>query len=310
MSSLFTLFRKELADHFRSKRIIILLALVWLSGFSTIYIAGQSIHQQVPSSDFVFLLLFTASSGALPPFISFIAFFGPLIGLALSFDAINREQSSGTLGLVLSQPIFRDTVINGKFLAGLTVIAFMLVSIVLIVSGLGLWLLAIPPSLEEVLRIITYVAITIIYIGFWMALAMLLSIFFKRITTSVLAGISVWLFFFVFMSMIAGLVADRLAPVDRESIESFLRHDELAQAIERVSPALLYDEAVVTILRPTVRTLNPVEVSAVESLTSGNLPLGQSLLVIWPHLVTITSLTLVCFAISYVKFLRQEIRAP
>lgn len=310
MSGLFTLFRKELADHFRSKRIIILLALVWLSGFSTIYIAGQSIHQEVPASGFVFLLLFTASSGSLPPFVSFIAFFGPLIGLALSFDAINREQSSGTLGLVLSQPIFRDTVVNGKFLAGLTVIGFMLVSIVLIVSGLGLWMLAIPPSLEEVLRIITYMAITIIYIGFWMALAMLFSIFFKRITTSALAGIAVWLFFLVFMPMIASLAADRLAPVDEESAESVLRHERLAQAIGRVSPATLYDEVVVTTLRPTVRTLNPVMVSEVEPITSGTLPLGQSLVIIWPHLVTITSLTLVCFAISYVKFLRQEIRAP
>ena len=199
MTGLFTLVRKELADHFGSKRFIILLALVWLSGLSAIYVAAQSIRQEVAGSEFVFLKLFVTSSGGLPPFVAFIAFFGPLIGLALGFDAINREQSGGTLGMVLSQPIFRDSVINGKFLAGISTIGFMLVSIILIVSGLGLWMLAVPPSLEEALRIIAYTGTTIIYIGFWMALVMLFSIFFKRITTSALAGIAVWLFFIFFM---------------------------------------------------------------------------------------------------------------
>jgi len=309
MLNLLTLFWKELADHFRSKRIIILLALVWLAGLSAVYIAGQSIREEAASSEFVFLKLFTAST-ELPPFITFVAFFSPLIGLALGFDAINREQSSGTLGLVLSQPIFRDTVIIGKFLAGLAVIGFMMVSIVLIVAGLGLWVFAVPPSLEEALRIIAYGCITIVYTGFWMALALLFSIFFKRITTSAMAGIAVWMFFFFFMSMIAGLAADNLAPVDEESLESLLKHERLEQTITRISPVTLYEEAVVTMLSPKVRTLGPVTLEQVTGLIPSPLPLNQSLIIVWPHLVSIIALTLICFAVSYIKFMRQEIRAP
>lgn len=309
MSGLLTLFRKELADHFGSRRFIILLALVWLSGLSAIYVAAQSIRQAVAGSEFVFLKLFVTSSEGLPPFVAFIAFFGPLIGLSLGFDAINREQSSGTLGMVLSQPILRDSVINGKFLAGISTIGFMLVSIVLIVSGLGLWMLAVPPSLEEALRIIAYTAITIIYIGFWMALVMLFSIFFKRITTSALAGIAVWLFFLFFMSMIAGVAADRLAPIEEESVESILRHEQVRSAIMRVSPNTLYSEAIATIMEPTTRLLGQgALMMPVPDL--GPLPLSQSLIIVWPHIVTIIGLTLICFAVSYVKFMRQEIRAP
>jgi len=310
MPGLSTLFAKEVADHFRSKRIIILLAMVWLSGLSAVYIAAQSIREAAAGTEFVFLKIFTASSGALPPFVAFVGFFAPLLGLALGFDAINREQSSGTLGLVLSQPIFRDTVIIGKFLAGLAVIVLMLVSIVLIVSGLGLWFFAVPPSLEEALRIVAYLALTIVYTGFWMALALLFSIFFRRITTSALAGIAVWMFFFFFMSMIAGLVADNLAPVEEQSVESVLRHERLQQAISRISPVTLYNEATITILQPRVRTLGPVLVREVVRMVPSPLPLSQSLIIVWPHLVTIIGLTLVCFAISYVRFMRQEIRAP
>lgn len=310
MPGLFTLFQKELSDHFRSKRILVLLALVWLSGLSAIYVAGQSIQEDVPESGFVFLQLFMASSGTLPPFVSFIAFFGPLVGLSLGFDAINREQSGGTLSLLLSQPVYRDTVIGGKFLAGMTTISFMLVSIVLIVSGLGLWMLAVPPELEEVLRIIAYVAITIVYIGFWMALAMLFSIFFKRITTSALSGLAVWLFFIVFMPIVAGLVADRLSPVDVNSPESIIRNQKANQAIERISPTSLYDEATVIILRPTVKSLGPISVVQTQRLMPGPLPFSQSLIIIWPHIIAIIGFTSVCFAISYIRFMRQEIRAP
>lgn len=310
MFGLLTLWRKELADQMGSKRFMILLALVWLSGLSTVYVAGQAIRQEVASSQFVFLRLFTVSSGVLPPFISFVAFFGPLVGLALGFDAINREQSGGTLGLVLSQPIFRDAVINGKFLAGVTTIGFMLLSIVLIIAGLGLWMLAVPPSLEEVLRVIAYTGITMVYIGFWMALATLFSILFKRITTSALAGIAIWLFFAIFMPMISGLASDRIAPVDEESTASVLRHERIERTIERLSPATLYSEAVITLLQPNVRTLGPVTIREVTGMVPGPLPVTQSLMLVWPHLVAIVGLTLVCFAISYVRFMTQEIRGP
>src|SRR5512137_2146323 len=81
----------------------------------------------------LFLYLFT-STGKLFSFVQFIGFFGPLIGIILGFDAINREKASRTLSKLASQPIFRDAIINGKFLAGVVTIAIILVAIMLIIS--------------------------------------------------------------------------------------------------------------------------------------------------------------------------------
>ncbi|MBI2854449.1 MAG: ABC transporter permease [Chloroflexi bacterium] len=314
MYALVTLLRKELADHLGSKRFVILMALVSLSGLSAIYVAGQSIRQAVgdeSTAQFVFLKLFTASSGVLPPFVSFIAFFGPLIGLALGFDAINRERSSGTLALVMAQPIFRDSIVNGKFLAGVTTIAVMLSSIVLIVAGMGLWMIGVPPSLEEVLRIIAYTLVTVVYIGFWMALAMMFSIFFKRITTSALAAIAVWMFFSLFMGIIAGLVADRISPIDQDQSDvSVAANEQTASNLMRLSPATLYQESIATMLQPNVRTLGPLTLQDIVGMVPGPLPLAQSLLLVWPQIVTMIGLMLACFAISYASFMRQEIRGP
>ena len=64
----------------------------------TAYMAGISIRQDlagVVKPRFVFLMLFT-SSGALFSLVQIVAFFGPLIGLIMGFDAINRERNEGT----------------------------------------------------------------------------------------------------------------------------------------------------------------------------------------------------------------------
>ncbi len=39
------------------------------------------------------------------------------------------------------------------------------------------------------------------------------------------------------------------------------------------------------------------------------LSLDQSLLLVWPHVVALVAMTAVCFAVAYVRFMRQEVRA-
>jgi ABC-2 type transport system permease protein len=41
----------------------------------------------------------------------------------------------------------------------------------------------------------------------------------------------------------------------------------------------------------------------------GPLPLGQSLLLVWPQVTGLIAATVICFALSYVSFMRREIRS-
>jgi len=210
----YAVFRKELADHLSSKRFVILFALVFLAAVFAIYIATQSIRSVVtPTTEFVFLKMFTTSGKTLPSFPFFISLFIPIIGIALGFDTINTERASGNLSRLLSQPIYRDSVINGKFLASLAVMSIMIVSVIAIVAGLGLRIIGVPPGSEEILRLIVFAIVSIIYGAFWMALAALFSVFFNRAATSMLASIALWIFFFFFMSMLAGAIANAQAPL-------------------------------------------------------------------------------------------------
>jgi len=312
VAGLLTVFKKELADFFTSWRFIILFILVLLVGVAAIYEAAGSVRGAVTGETrFVFLALFTTSGRTPFSFLWFVAFFIPIVGIALGFDAINSERNNWTLSRLLSQPIYRDAVVNGKFLAGVVTIAVMMTSIILLVAGLGIRMIGLPPTSEEAVRLFFFLIISIIYGAFWLGLAILFSVFLRRIATSALASIAIWIFFFFFMSIIAGVIANSLAPAG-ETLDSQIRNVEVQITAMRVSPVMLFQESMAVLLVPASRTLGQIlqlQTGGGAFMLSGPLSLGQSLLMVWPHLITIILLTVVCFAISYVKFMREEIRA-
>ncbi len=91
-----------------------------------------------------------------PSFAGLVALLGPVLGIAFGFDAISCERSEGTLPRLVSQPIHRDDVINGKFVAGLAVITMILGAVILMLSGVGIIRLGIVPDADVALRLLTW----------------------------------------------------------------------------------------------------------------------------------------------------------
>jgi len=318
MRSVLTVFRKELSDHFCSNKFLVLMALIYIAGLSSTYVALTNIREAASSLDkHVFLYLFTRGGDVLPSFITFISFFIPIIGIIFGFDAINSERNSGNLSRILSQPIYRDSLINGKFLAGIVTLFIIISSIVIIISGIGLVAIGVPPTSEEILRLFFFVIVCVIYGSFWMGLSMLFSVIMEKPTASILTSISIWIFLVFFLPVIANAVANAIVPLDGTSTADQIRNYSIGTAISRISPAKLFSEAIIMLLMPLEGNLFINAVGYFQSsdlIQSGKmiispLSLGQSMIQVWPQLVTIVALAIVCFAASYIIFMRQEIRA-
>jgi ABC-2 type transport system permease protein len=316
---LLAVYRKELGDHFSSARFILLLTVILMVSVIVAFLTGASLKTELEGfakPSLVFLMLFT-STGTLFSLAQFVAFFGPLIGLVLGFDAINRERAARTLSKLLAQPIYRDAVLNGKFLAGLTTVAVLLTSIVLLISGLGLWVLGVVPGPQEIGRLAVYLVISIVYVGFWLGLAILSSVLLRSTATSALAVLAVWIFLAFLVPLGATAVADGVAPLPatdaQVSIESVLRHERLHRAVLYISPMALYTDATDLILDPMRKTtrslvlMGPIERLSI-SRFENPLPLAESALVVAPLLVLLAAATCVCFGVCYACFMRQEIR--
>src|SRR3954469_26016154 len=112
-------FLKEFADHLSSTRMRVLEWLMLLIGVGVVWNSLNDIRAVLTSDPFLFLRVFTVAREPKPSFLLLMSFLIPLISVGLAFDAINSEFNRRTMSRVLSQPVYRDAVLLGKFLAAL-----------------------------------------------------------------------------------------------------------------------------------------------------------------------------------------------
>jgi len=305
--------RKEFTDHVRSVRFVILLLLVGLAGLAAVHSASGPIRDaadaasQTPS---IFLYLFTLSPERVPGFHEFIGILGPLLGIAFGFDAINGERAQGTLPRLVAQPIHRDEIINGKFVAGIAAIALTLGCLIAVVGGYGAWRLGVGPSSSDFVRIVAFYIVAVVYVALWLALSLWLSVACRRAATAALAAIAIWLVLTLFAGLIAGVVADTVHDVPANpTTEQVLDNARLELAVRRISPDQLYKEATGVLLNPSEQSTGIVVVQQDQAALPSSLPLGESLQLAWWQLVVLVAATAVMFAAAYTSFMRQEVRA-
>ncbi|TAL06530.1 MAG: ABC transporter permease [Chloroflexota bacterium] len=312
--------RKEFSDHISSARFIVLLLVLGAAAIVPLYFASdaiRSVASQVTDTRnaFLALFLFSPSSVPIPNVFNFVGIVAPLLGVAFAFDAINSERTDGTLPRLLSQPIYRDDVVNGKFTAGLAAITVVLLAVVGVISGFGIVRLGIIPSPDEVVRLLAWVVLTILWVSLWLAFGLLLSVVIRRAATAALVGFGVWLLVAIFGQLIISLIAGVLAPVaSAATAEEFVSLSALSATIARLLPLTLYQEASAVLLNPSVTTVStPTTVGQwqqwQQQAQGQLLSFDQSALLVWPHLVSLVALTAACFAAAYIMFMRQEVRA-
>jgi ABC-2 type transport system permease protein len=310
---------KELGDDLLSVRFIVLLIVLGMAAMIPLYSAADQIRQHAQDATGVpaiVLALFIIGS---PDYTflrvdAFVGIIAPLLGLAFAFDAINGERSEGTLPRLLAQPIYRDDVINGKFAAGLAVIGVVLLAIVGIVAGFGIFRLGIVPAPEEILRLVAWVLVTFVYVGLWLAFGLLLSVVFRRAATSALIGFGVWFLFTTFGPLILDLLAKAVSPVTGTTVTEQIGQLQAQQFISRLLPGQLYSEISAVLLNPTSNPQAVLPGSLGQAQQAQQqlptlLAFDQSILLVWPQVVVLVAMTVACFALAYVAFMRQEVRA-
>ncbi len=314
---------KEFADHILSVRFFVLLIVLGLAAGIPLFLATERINElasEVSGAQAVFLALFIIGPQDVSIFgldvsvQGFIGLAAPLLGIAFAFDAVNGERAQGTLPRLVAQPIHRDDVINGKFVASLAAITLVLLSVVLLISGFGLLRLGIVPAWSELFRLFAWLVVTIAYVSVWLAFGLLLSVVVYRAATAALIGFGVWMAIAMFGRFVLNLLLGAIAPVtDSTAIDRALGLYQLHAFVLRLLPTTLYSEASSVVLNPSLTGTNTPatlgELTQAQQQIPTLLSLDQSLLLVWPHVVALVALTVVCFAIGYIQFMRQEVRA-
>lgn len=306
---------KELAETLTSLRFAVLMILLLLAAAVPVYAASEAVREaaeEASGASALFLALFTIGADPVPSFVGLVGFVAPLLGIAFGFDAINGERAQGTLARLLSHPIYRDDLVNGKFAAGLAAIGAAVIAVTLLVAGIGIVRLGIVPTPGEVGRLLAWVMLTIVYIGLWLAVATLASVLVSRAATSALVAIGLWLALSLFGVLLARIVAGILDPGVAATAEASLDRARLEQMLSIVDPGTVYEQATLALLNPGVTAVVVPGLAQAIQLSEqipAQLSLQQSLLIVWPQFVGLLAAMVACFVASYVAFLRQEVRA-
>ncbi len=181
---LITVAKKELFDHLKSRKfllifgILLVVAIVGMIGGITEYnkaLDRYNEHQSAidsPLSSYI-----AEKPSILSVFASvatYLVFVGAILGIAMGFDLVSKEKESKSLKILLSHPVYRDEVINGKALGGITALSGALF-VVLFIALATLLVYGIVPDGSELVLIGIFAAVSFLLIFSYFAIALFMS---------------------------------------------------------------------------------------------------------------------------------------
>ena len=301
MADIFTVANKEFSDMIKSRRFIILIVifgLIMTIAMATIYIRVVQTMPNIPGvhmpRGFLGMMAFMLTGT--------LSNFAPVMGLALGCDAISGEREKGTLKIVLAQPVFRDTIINGKFLAATLAVSLAILITSLISIGASTLIIGVTPTAEETMRMALFLLFSILFTMTYYGIAVFLSTIMKKTSHSVILSVTIWALFTFVIPIIASLIAITIAPPtigprEQATQESIKRFTSIVETITSITPNYHYNKIGQYILSP-YSTTQPQERSTIMN----------SLTYAAPNIIVLAIITALAFIASYITFTRQEVK--
>ena len=269
-------------------------------------------------------------------------FLGMILGASMGFDQISREKDDGSLKFLVSSPIYRDAIINGKTIGAIGTLAVALAVSFLVAIAIVMFR-GVVPGLDDMLRIGVFFLAGLLYCTLFFAIAMMMSVVTKSTSLSVICtiGLVVGLIIFSIIALLAsGFIAQAIiGPAPPMDYGSFMNNSTGSMNVSSIltnTEYMNYSNKLVTTefqISDTITTVSPVNdfggfmgmgmggigntiLSKTQvqtfslSLTPStkHISLLDSLASVWIKILVLIVETIVAFAISYMAFMRMDIR--
>ena len=324
MAGMMTMAKKEFLDIIGEKKFMLIFATLLIVILVSAYQGGLSYSESQSSTGTTTTpsgqsggrgaatMVFGSAqslSRSLDSMISNFSLVGGVLAIAISFDTINNERQRGSLKTLLSYPIYRDSIVYGKYLGGL--LAVIMVSTVTFLGGMGLFInvTGIEMTADTVIRLAMFFGVSLIYMAIFLAIGLLLSIVLPSPSTSLLASMIVWLASIQLIPNVGYAIGQILYPVKMTfsstggpSFTQQAGFTTLRTIISGLSPSTAYENIVNSVL-----TTSSLEFTS-GSPTVTSISVMNALMTSLPSLLYFVGLLVAIFAAAYVIFMRQEIR--
>ena len=145
------------------------------------------------------------------------------LAILFAYNTISGEREDGTLKLVLSNSIPRDTVVLGKYLGGMLSL-FPIVVVSLIVALLIAF--SSPATAfdgNDMLHIVLIFGVSLLYVSTWYLLGLLLSVWTKEAATTLILSMFIWVILTSVHSNVATFAVEKFPPHSSKPEAAFLQ---------------------------------------------------------------------------------------
>ena len=309
--------KKEIADAFKNK--LFLIIVVMLLALTVVSIVLSSLQVRIAMDTYNTSIDFLKSLGktelpAMPNlnplsaskgFVNYIGMVGALLAIVLGNTAVSKERKNGTLRLILSRGIFRDTFLNGKLvgnlllLAGITLATGMITILSLLVIG------GVTLTPDDWLRLGLFFLMSFLYLTFFMVLSMGIACISAKASRALLITVIIWLILAFVLPQIGdtmdmdnqlpgGFFVQMGISRDQETqvLQQFKFYETLRDVIEELSPTKHYERISFALLnvKPGFAMNNAWEVLGLK----------------WINLLGLLVPSCVLWLLTFIGFLRRE----
>ena len=140
------------------------------------------------------------------------------LAILFAYNAISGEREDGTLKLVLSNAIPRDTVVLGKYLGGMLSLFPIVVVSLIVALSLALSSPDIAFDGNDTAHVVLIFAVSLLYVSTWYLLGLLLSVWTKEATTLILS-MFIWVILTSVHANVATFAVAKFSPHKSDSEE-------------------------------------------------------------------------------------------
>ena len=297
--------KKEFIDQITSKRFLALLfAIILINGFS-MYNGAKSFKERLEA-------FYTGQIEKRPSVISIFATmgslgvssFGALLGLIMGFDLITKEKERNTLRTLLSHPVYRDSVINGKALGAFAALSLGVLSTLTV--SLGIFVIyGISLSSDDLVAIVKFGGITLAYLFTFFSIGLFTSTIAKDSGSSLLTAFGAYILLTTVIPLLGLFLSEIVAGAPPTLPSSGSGHisedilDEYRQVFEDYWRKRMAVVDLFTIFSPSVNYEKLIS-SLDKTYTFGG---GD----ITKNIVSFAFLPVMLFVLSYLRFMRMEV---
>ena len=351
MAGIFVVAKKEFLDHVMGKKFLVILAILMIISLLAMHQGVESYNKQLDSYKERTAEIEEHPEVMPPrgmpekPSILFVfqmmsMLFGILyaiLAIAIGFNLISGEKESGSLKSLLSHPVFRDTIINGKALGGMGALGFAMLVMTLLSIGI-LMMLGIMPTGDEFVRILVFMGFTLLFMFSFFAIALMCSTIAKNSTRAITYTLVIFIVISFIMPIAGSFVGMHLAgempeypgmarqeineseggvsEEEQERIQEEFQEwwDKVIGVQEMFSigdPKSNYEKVSSAVLNPGFQSSTVSFGSSSTTMITGSraeTSIFEALGMVWKNLLVLLVFPVIMFAIAYVKFMRMDIR--